>query len=224
MWQSFLLSLTWLPMNVWYDTFHFNSQLTAWVGVNKSVHVGKEDKLVKWHYVTSSQKWSHTSCMLSCSLVYCIFGLSNVIQDIEQCGRWERNRSGGGINARREVGNYQPTWTVCIRVSYKILHGWSCMTMCTGIIQLTSWVGVNGSVHVGKEDKVVKWHYYVTSSQKPSVVCYHAHWSIAYLACQMLDRTWNSVGHGRETEVGGWDKGIKREMGNLHGWRDGVSY
>ena len=39
--------------------------------------MGKEDKQVKQHYyVTSSQKLSHTSCVLSCSLVYCIFGLS----------------------------------------------------------------------------------------------------------------------------------------------------
>ena len=36
--------------------------------------MGREDKQVKqYYYVTSS---SHTSCILSCTLVYCIFGLS----------------------------------------------------------------------------------------------------------------------------------------------------
>ena len=39
--------------------------------MNGAVHVGREDKQVKEHYyVTSSQKLSHTSCVLSCSLVY----------------------------------------------------------------------------------------------------------------------------------------------------------
>ena len=48
--------------------------------MNGSVHVGKEDKedkQVKQHYhVSSSHKLSHTSCVLSCSLVYFISGLS----------------------------------------------------------------------------------------------------------------------------------------------------
>ena len=45
--------------------------------MNGSVHVGREDKQVKQHYyVTSSQKLSHTSCVLSCLLVYFICGLS----------------------------------------------------------------------------------------------------------------------------------------------------
>ena len=44
--------------------------------MNGAVHVGREDKQVKQHYyVTSSQKSSHTSCVL-CSLVYFISGLS----------------------------------------------------------------------------------------------------------------------------------------------------
>ena len=88
--------------------------------MNGSVHVGKEDKQVKQHcYVTSSQKRSHISCVSSCSLDYCIFILSNIRQDMEQCGRWEGNRSGSEIKAiRSEVGNYQPTWMVCVRVSY----------------------------------------------------------------------------------------------------------
>ena len=39
--------------------------------MNAAVHVEREDKQVKQHYyVTSSQKLSHTSCVLSCSLVY----------------------------------------------------------------------------------------------------------------------------------------------------------
>ena len=87
--------------------------------MNGSVHVGKEDKQVKQHYVTSSQKLSHTTCVLSCLLVYCVFGLSNVRQNIGQCGTWEGNRSGGGIKAIRvEMGNYKPTWMTCDRVSY----------------------------------------------------------------------------------------------------------
>ena len=45
--------------------------------MNGPVRVGKEDKQVKRHYyVTSSQKLSHTSCVLSCALVYFISGLS----------------------------------------------------------------------------------------------------------------------------------------------------
>ena len=45
--------------------------------MNGVVHVGREDKQVKQHYyVTSSQKLSHASCVLSCSLVYFISGLS----------------------------------------------------------------------------------------------------------------------------------------------------
>ena len=45
--------------------------------MNGTVHVGREDKQVKQHYyVTSSQKLSHTSCVLSCTLVYFISGLS----------------------------------------------------------------------------------------------------------------------------------------------------
>ena len=45
--------------------------------MNGAVHVGGEDKQVKQHYyVTSLQKLSHTSCVLACSLVYFISGLS----------------------------------------------------------------------------------------------------------------------------------------------------
>ena len=45
--------------------------------MNGPVHVGREDKQVKQHYyVTSSQKLSRTSCVLSCSLVYFISSLS----------------------------------------------------------------------------------------------------------------------------------------------------
>ena len=45
--------------------------------MNEAVHVGREDKQVKQHYyVTPSQKLLHTSCVLSCSLVYFISGLS----------------------------------------------------------------------------------------------------------------------------------------------------
>ena len=44
--------------------------------MNGAVHVGREDKQVKHYYVTSSQKLSHTSCVLACSLVYFISGLS----------------------------------------------------------------------------------------------------------------------------------------------------
>ena len=45
--------------------------------MNGAVHVGREDKQVKQHYfVTSSQKLSHTSCVLSCSRVYFISSLS----------------------------------------------------------------------------------------------------------------------------------------------------
>ena len=45
--------------------------------MNGAVHVGGEDKQVKQnYYVTSSQKLSHTSCVLSCTLVYFIYGLS----------------------------------------------------------------------------------------------------------------------------------------------------
>ena len=46
------------------------------------------------------------------------------------------------------------------------------MTLCDNVhiyhsnSQLTSWVGRNGPVYVGKEDKQVKQHSYVTSSQK----------------------------------------------------------
>ena len=45
--------------------------------MNGTVHVGREDKKVKQHNynVPSSQKLSHTSCALSCSLVYFISGL-----------------------------------------------------------------------------------------------------------------------------------------------------
>ena len=58
------------------------------------------------------------------------------------------------------------------------------------------------------------------------VVYYYAHCSIAYLACcadmvgiviscdievkKMLDRTRKRVGHGREREVGGQEKGNKK--------------
>ena len=45
--------------------------------MNEAVHVGGEDKQVKQHYyVTSLLKLSHTSCVLSCSLVYFISCLS----------------------------------------------------------------------------------------------------------------------------------------------------
>ena len=45
--------------------------------MNGAVYVGREDKQVKQHYyVTSSQKLSHTSCVLSSTLVYFISGLS----------------------------------------------------------------------------------------------------------------------------------------------------
>ena len=45
--------------------------------MNGTVYVGREDKQVKQqYYVTSLQKLSHTSCVLSCALVYFIPGLS----------------------------------------------------------------------------------------------------------------------------------------------------
>ena len=47
--------------------------------MNGAVHVGREDKQVKQHYyVTSSHKLSHTSCVLSCSLVYFIKTLKSL--------------------------------------------------------------------------------------------------------------------------------------------------
>ena len=52
---------------------HSKRQLTSWVRVNRAVHVGRE---VKQRYATSSQKLSHASCVLSCTLVYFIYGLS----------------------------------------------------------------------------------------------------------------------------------------------------
>ena len=45
--------------------------------MNGAVHVEREDKQVKQHYyVTLSKELSHTSYVLSCSLVYFISGLS----------------------------------------------------------------------------------------------------------------------------------------------------
>ena len=79
LWQSFLLNLAWLPMSVTYDIvnmYHSNRQLTSWTAVHGAVHVVRENKEVKQHYYAiSSQKLSHTSYVLSSSLVYCIFGL-----------------------------------------------------------------------------------------------------------------------------------------------------
>ena len=100
--------------------------------------MGKEDKLVKQHYyVTSSQIRSHISCVLSCSLVYCIFGLSNVIQGIEHGSVWDMGgkQKWGWDNAiRGEMGNYQPTWMTCDGVSY-------CMVAY-------EWHGTYDNVHV----------------------------------------------------------------------------
>ena len=42
--------------------------------MNGPVHVRREDKQVKQHYY--AQKLTHTSCVLSCSLVYLISELS----------------------------------------------------------------------------------------------------------------------------------------------------
>ena len=42
--------------------------------MNGPVNVGREDKQVKQHYY--AQKLSHTSCVLACSLVCFISGLS----------------------------------------------------------------------------------------------------------------------------------------------------
>ena len=85
-------------------------------------------------HVTSSQKLSHTSCGLSCSLVYFISGLSanmgatvifcnsEFIQDREEGGTWKGKRSGilGKRNKkrRRNGENYQLTCTTCDRASY----------------------------------------------------------------------------------------------------------
>ena len=40
----------------------------------------------------------------------------------------------------------------------------------------------------------------------------------------MLDRTWKRVGHGREREVGGGRRGIRREaeMGKVSTYLDGM--
>ena len=52
--------------------------------MNGAVHVRGEVKQVKQHYyITSSQKLSHTSCVLSCSLVCFIPGLSADMGGIE---------------------------------------------------------------------------------------------------------------------------------------------
>ena len=49
------------------------------------------------------------------SLVYCIFGLTNVRQDMEQCGTWEGNTS-GGWNEGNKRRNDQLTWMAFDRV------------------------------------------------------------------------------------------------------------
>ena len=85
--------------------------------------------------------------------------------------RRERDVRDGRRGIRREKRRRcLSTWMECDQVSYKFLH------VCLWVIlydnvhmyhsnsQLTDWV--NGPVHVGKEDKWLKQHYYVTSSQK----------------------------------------------------------
>ena len=64
--------------------------------------------------------------------------------------------------------------------------------------QLTSWVGVNGPVHVGKEDKQVKQHYYVTSSSEIILMNVHHNMTL----------TSNKSTSCR----------IPQESINLHGW------
>ena len=140
MWQSFLLishvSL-WVTLYDNVHMYHSNRQLTSWVGENKPVHVGKEDKQVKQHYYVThhrnytdeSLQYDNTSQRLSCQV--------------------ERRK-------------YLPTWTACDRVSYYFLHVCQWVTLYDNVHmyhsnnQLTIWIGGNGPVHVGKEDRQVK--------------------------------------------------------------------
>ena len=118
--------------------YHSNTELTRWVGRIEPVHVGKEDTQVKQHsYVTSLYiQYINTSQRLSCQI------------------------------GRRK---YLPTWTACDQVSYWFLHFCLSVTLYENVhmyhsnTQLTAWVGKNGPVRVGKEDKQVKQHSYVTS-------------------------------------------------------------
>ena len=61
-----------------------------------------------------------------------------------------------------------PTWTACDWVSYWLLRVCLWVTMYDNVhmhhsnSEHTSWVGGNEPVHVGKEDKQVKQHCYVT--------------------------------------------------------------
>ena len=72
--------------------------------MDEPVHVGKEEKQVKQrYYVTSPQKLSHTSCVLSCSLGYCIFGLSADMGGIVIS--WD---SGVRVSYRGGGWNYSP--------------------------------------------------------------------------------------------------------------------
>ena len=54
--------------------------------------------------------------------------------------------------------------SMCLTNCCMFAYQWHCMRMCTySNSQLTSWVEGNRPVHVGKEDKQVKQHSYVTS-------------------------------------------------------------
>ena len=67
-------------MSVTYDIVHKHILIVNLLPEYRSEwssYMGREDKHVKQHYyVTLSQKLSHTSGVLSCSLVYFICGLS----------------------------------------------------------------------------------------------------------------------------------------------------
>ena len=76
------------------------------------------------------------------------------------------------VKLNKKVSIYmEGMWsTKILSNSCAFAYEWHCMTMSICIILILKlppeYIGANGPVHVGKEDKQLKQHYYGTSSQK----------------------------------------------------------
>ena len=132
MWPRFLLLFVCLPMSdiVWQCVhYHFNFQLTRWVGGNGPVHVGKEEFQVK----------------LLCSLItenilMMVYNMTILVKDC----RVKLNRESVYLHGRQV--------TEFLSNSCVLAYEWHYHSNS----QLTSWVGGNEPVHGRKVDK--KWN------------------------------------------------------------------
>ena len=198
--------------------YHFNCQLTNWVGVNAQVHhiEGQERNInkmiVTWSQSDEGLHHHNTSKMFNfvCTSVYDILVLCSHAQS-----KWEKG------NKRMKAAIYMGgMWQTslqnfaCLPMSENVGQLWN-MYQSTYLLSSSE---CTSSPHrgSGKEDKQVKQHDYTTSSQSDEGLHHHNTSKMFNFVRTIVYYTLVLCSHAQSK----WEKGNKRrrEGSYLHGW------